>query len=98
MNFTGIIFGVFTFLIIGILHPVVIWTEYTFSKNCWPVFAIIGSFFIILSFITQVVVYSCFFALVGANFLWCIKELFEQEKRVSKGWFPCNPKRKNKAS
>jgi len=25
---------------------------------------------------------------------WTIKEIFEQEERVQKGWFPRNPKRK----
>ena len=25
---------------------------------------------------------------------WTIKEVFEQEERVRKGWFPRNPKRK----
>ena len=30
---------------------------------------------------------------LGASFLWSVKELFEQEKRVEKGWFPKNPNR-----
>ncbi|HIT47433.1 MAG TPA: DUF4491 family protein, partial [Candidatus Cryptobacteroides merdipullorum] len=29
---------------------------------------------------------------------WSIVELFEQEKRVRKGWFPENPARKSKNS
>ena len=32
---------------------------------------------------------------VGASLLWSIGELFEQKKRVEKGWFPMNPKRKD---
>ena len=28
--------------------------------------------------------------------IWSIKELFEQEERVKKGWFPENPKKKQK--
>ena len=35
-------------------------------------------------------------AVLGVTFLWSIKELFEQEERVKKGWFPANPKRKQK--
>ena len=27
---------------------------------------------------------------------WTIKELFEQQERVRKGWFPANPKRRTK--
>ena len=33
-------------------------------------------------------------AVLGVTCLWSIKELFEQEERVKKGWFPANPKRK----
>ena len=42
MNFTGIIVGLATFLIIGVFHPIVIKAEYYFSKSCWPVFLAAG--------------------------------------------------------
>ena len=32
----------------------------------------------------------------GASALWGIGELFEQKKRVERGWFPQNPKREKK--
>ena len=32
----------------------------------------------------------------GASALWGIGELFEQKKRVERGWFPKNPKRTEK--
>ena len=32
----------------------------------------------------------------GASSLWSIGELFEQRRRVEKGWFPANPKRQGK--
>jgi hypothetical protein len=32
--------------------------------------------------------------LAATNF-WAINELFEQEQRVVKGWYPKNPKRDN---
>ena len=35
------------------------------------------------------------FGVVGASSLWGIGELLDQKKRVEKGWFPMNPKRKN---
>lgn len=94
MNYTGIIIGLCTFLVIGLFHPIVIKAEYYFGKHCWWVFllaglgAAAGSLFIdniILSTLTGVVSFSCF---------WSILELFEQEKRVEKGWFPRNPRRK----
>ena len=35
-------------------------------------------------------------AVFGITCIWSIKELFEQEERVKKGWFPENPKKKQK--
>ena len=35
-------------------------------------------------------------ALAGVFAFWTIKELFEQQERVRKGWFPANPKRRTK--
>ncbi|MBP3628399.1 MAG: DUF4491 family protein, partial [Anaerotignum sp.] len=32
MNFTWVIIGLFTFIIIGVFHPIVIKTEYYFTK------------------------------------------------------------------
>ncbi|MCR5762581.1 MAG: DUF4491 family protein [Treponema sp.] len=37
---------------------------------------------------------SYILAILGTTCLWCIIELFHQKKRVEKGWFPKNPKRK----
>ncbi|MCQ2117643.1 MAG: DUF4491 family protein [Bacteroidales bacterium] len=31
---------------------------------------------------------------VGFSCFWSILELFQQEQRVAKGWFPSNPKKK----
>ena len=33
---------------------------------------------------------------IAFSSFWSIKEVFDQRKRVEKGWFPENPKRKNK--
>ena len=101
MNYTGIIIGLGTFLIIGIFHPIVIKAEYYFGKRCWWAFLLVGaaaaavgaaaaagSLFIsniIVSTLVGVAAFSCF---------WSILELYEQEKRVARGWFPRNPKRK----
>ena len=38
--------------------------------------------------------WACVVSVLGFTCLWSIKELFEQEKRVQKGWFAKNPKRK----
>ena len=94
MYFTGLIIGIATFLIIGIFHPLVIKGEYYFGTRIWWVFALMGVATIIASLMVENVLWSTLLAVWGASSLWSIGELFEQRKRVEKGWFPKNPKRK----
>jgi len=96
MHFSGILIGAISFLSIGVFHPIVIKAEYYFSKSCWPVFLAAGIVLIILSAMTSNVVLSSALAVIGMSGWWSILELFEQEKRVQKGWFPANPNRKKK--
>ena len=94
MNWTGIIIGIASFLTIGLFHPLVIKAEYHLGRKCWWAFLLAGILFCaaslwchddVLSIILGVVAFSCF---------WSIGEIFAQHKRVQKGWFPMNPKRK----
>jgi len=94
MYLSGILIGVISFLSIGVFHPIVIKAEYHFSKSCWPVFLIAGIILMIISAMIENVVLSSALAVVGMSSWWSILELFHQEKRVQKGWFPANPKRK----
>ncbi|WP_454052752.1 DUF4491 family protein [Clostridium sp. Marseille-Q7071] len=94
MNFQGIIIGIFSFLIIGIFHPIVIKGEYYFSKKIWPMFLLLGIIFIIVSLNIKGQLLSALLGVTGFSCLWSIHELIEQEQRVKKGWFPKNPKRK----
>lgn len=94
MNTTGILIGVITFLLIGLFHPIVIKAEYYFSKKIWPLFAAVGFVLLIISLLLDTTFSSTICAVIGVTCLWSIKELFEQEKRVEKGWFPHNPNRK----
>ena len=94
MYLSGILIGVISFLSIGVFHPIVIKAEYYFSKSCWPVFLIAGILLMIISAMIENVVLSSALAVVGMSSWWSILELFHQEKRVQKGWFPANPKRK----
>lgn len=96
MNFSGIITGLATFLIIGIFHPVVIKAEYRFGKSCWWAFMLAGLAFAVLSLFIEDLVLSTITGVTAFSCFWSIKELFDQEKRVAKGWFPANPKRSNK--
>lgn len=94
MFFEGIIIGIGSFLIIGLLHPVVIKSEYYIGKKIWPVFAIGGIIFIILSLFIENITFSALIGVFGFSLLWSIHEIYEQEKRVEKGWFPKNLKKK----
>lgn len=94
MQFMGILIGVVSFLSIGLFHPIVVKAEYHFFKACWPVFAVVGCLLLVASAFVKALPLSSILAGVGMSCLWSILELFEQEERVKKGWFPVNPKRK----
>ena len=94
MNYNGIIIGLATFLIIGLFHPIVIKAEYYFGKGCWWAFALVGILFGIASLCVDNIVWSTILGVTAFSSFWSIHELIEQEKRVEKGWFPANPKRK----
>ncbi len=94
MHFTGLIIGVATFLIIGLFHPLVIKGEYYFGVKIWWAFALMGIVAIALSVAVSNVLWSTLLAVWGASSLWSIGELFEQRKRVEKGWFPKREKNK----
>lgn len=93
-NLTGIVIGIATFLIIGIFHPLVIKGEYYFGTRCWWVFLLMGIAGLAAALAVRDILWSTLLAVWGASSLWAIGELFEQRKRVEKGWFPRNPKRK----
>lgn len=94
MNFYGTIIGMSSFLIIGVFHPIVIKAEYYFGKRIWPVFLIVSLVLIALSLFIKSNIISPILGVGGFSCLWSIKELFEQEKRVEKDWFPKNPNRR----
>lgn len=96
MNINGILVGAMSFLAIGIFHPIVIKCEYYFSSKIWPLFLAGGLVFLTLSVFVEDQTLSSIIAVFGFSMLWSILELKHQEKRVEKGWFPANPKRKKK--
>lgn len=93
MNFTGIIIGGSVFLMIGIFHPIVIKAEYYYGTKCWPIFALVGLLTLIGSLLISSTVWSVLLGSFAFSCFWSILELFEQKKRVEKGWFPKNPNR-----
>lgn len=92
-NLTGLAIGIATFLIIGIFHPLVIKGEYYFGVRIWWIFLLMGIVAIALSVRVGNIFFSTLLAVWGASSLWSVGELFEQRKRVEKGWFPKREKR-----
>ncbi len=92
LHFQGLLLGLATFLVIGIFHPIVIKTEYYFGTRPWWVFLLVGIGGAVGALFIADVFWSALAGIVGFSSLWTIKELFEQEQRVEKGWFPRNPK------
>lgn len=91
MNLTGIIVGLATFLIIGIFHPIVIKAEYYWGVKCWWLFLLAGNLFGALSLLTDNLILSTILGVTAFSSFWSILELFQQDKRVKKGWFPKGP-------
>lgn len=79
---------------IGAFHPIVIKAEYHIGKKIWWVFAIAGVICAVLSLLIEHIIVSSVVGVLAFCFFWSIMELFAQEERVRKGWFPANPKKK----
>ncbi|MCR5179723.1 MAG: DUF4491 family protein [Bacteroidaceae bacterium] len=95
MNFQGILIGLATFLTIGIFHPIVIKAEYYFGRRSWWAFLVVGLAALGASLFVSNEQFSILLGVVGFSSLWGILEVFQQHKRVQRGWFPMNPKRKS---
>lgn len=95
MHFQGIIIAVLAFLTIGVFHPIVIKTEYYSGTRYWWLFLVAGIVSLAAALFVAQPLPSSLFGIVGASCLWSIKELFEQKERVTKGWFPMNPSRRD---
>lgn len=96
MTLYGPLIGLATFLVIGLFHPIVIKTEYYLGTRPWALFLIVGIACIAGALFIPNVVASAVVGVVGFSSLWSILELFEQHKRVEKGWFPKGPGHREK--
>lgn len=94
LNFLGVIIGVVTFLIIGLFHPLVIKAEYYIGVRSWWMFLLLGIVAGVFSLLVESLVLSIILGVVAFSSFWSIGEVFQQKKRVEKGWFPANPKKK----
>ena len=92
-NLLGLVIVICTFLVIGVFHPIVIKCEYYFGTRCWWFFLLLGIVCIVLSCMVETVLWSALLGVTAFSSFWSILEIFEQQKRVQKGWFPRNPRR-----
>ena len=96
MHFSGLLIGACTFLIIGLFHPLVIKMEYHWGTKYWWTWLLAGILALAFSLFIENIILSAILGSFAFSAFWGIGELFQQEKRVQKGWFPRNPKRRYK--
>lgn len=94
LNYFGIIIGLVTFLVIGLFHPLVIKAEYYLGVKSWWLFLLLGIAASAASLLVASLVLSIILGVVAFSSFWSIGEVFAQKKRVEKGWFPKNPKKR----
>lgn len=92
--FAGLGIGLATFIIIGLFHPVVVKAEYYWGTGCWWIFLVLGLAGLAASMVVNSIFWSAILGVFAFSSFWTIKEIFEQQQRVAKGWFPRNPNRK----
>lgn len=95
LNIEGLLIGLVTFLIIGLFHPLVIKGEYYFGKKINWAFGIFGVLSLLGALVCWSIFWSSILSIVAFSSFWSILEVNHQVKRVKKGWFPMNPKRKH---
>ena len=95
MNYNGILVGTAVFLSIGICHPAVIKMEYHLGKRSWWIWLVVGLLFAGTSLFVPNQTVSTILGGFAFSCFWGIREMHQQEKRVLRGWFPENPKRRD---
>ncbi len=95
-HLAGLFIGICTFLIIGLFHPVVVKAEYYWGTKCWWIFLVLGIAGVAASLSIDNVILSSLLGVFAFSSFWTIKEVFEQEERVTKRLVPQEPERKYK--
>jgi len=98
LNWTGIIIGLCTFLIIGLFHPLVIKGYYYLGLKCRWIFLITGIISLGACILVDAIIGSALLGVTAFSCFWSIKEVNEQKMRVERGWFPANPRHIKKIS
>ena len=69
-------------------------TAFYLGTKSWWIFLVMGIIGCIASILCNDITISALLGVFSFSSFWSIKEVFEQRKRVEKGWFPENPNRK----
>ena len=91
----GLAIGLCTFLIIGIFHPIVIKSHYYFGTGCRWWFVVLGIAAGAGAWLVDDVFLSSLLGVLAFSSFWSVGEIVEQQKRVDRGWFPANPRRRS---
>ncbi len=83
MQYAGLILGVYTFIMIGILHVGVVRIERVIGSHVWPGFVILGLVLGAWSLITNDVLISALLGVSGFLLAWSGPELKKQKERVA---------------
>ena len=76
--FTGLLIGAFSFLVIGLFHPIVIKTEYYTGTRYWWIFLVVGIIGCIAAMLVWNLAISSMLSVFSFSCFWSIKELFER--------------------
>lgn len=83
MSYAGIIVGMYTFIMIGVLHFAVVRIERVIGSYIWPGFVALGLVFGAWSLVVDDVLVSALLGVSGFLFAWSGPELRKQKERVA---------------
>lgn len=98
MNFIGVLFGLYTVLVIGLGFVWVIKLEYYVGAHVAKAVAIFGILMALASSLIPSFVLSALIGILGGTIAWGATELPDQEVRVARGMFPANPGKKPRSA
>lgn len=98
INLNGLFFGFFMLLVIGIGFLWVIKLEYYVGASVWKGVLAVGILICVASVFVPDFTASALLGIFGGSVVWGSTELPGQERRVQRGLFPENPKRKKRES
>jgi hypothetical protein len=82
MQYAGIIVGIYTFIMIGVLHFAVVKIERVIGSHIWPWFIVLGLVFGVASVMVSDVLASALLGVSGFLLAWSGPELRKQKERV----------------